>query len=368
MDVRLRERVFIVGPNASGKSNLLDLFRFLRDIAKPGGGLQQAVVDRGGISQIRCLAARKYPDIEISIELATDVELDPEWKYELGMTQQTRGERKPLLRYERVSHKGQNVLYRPDELDKKDPLRLTQTHLEQINSNAGFRDVARFLERVVYLHLVPQLVRHPREYSGPGLAGDPFGRSFLERIGQTPERSRNARLRTIERALKVAVPQLTNLSYAVDSTEGGVPHLEAVYEHWRPFAGKQRERDFSDGTLRLIGLMWSLLEADSLLLLEEPELSLHSAIVSQLAPLIYRMQRRRNRQVLVSTHSAELLNDRGIDASEVLLLAPGKDGTKVSIASSVSEVVKLLEGGLSIADAVLPRTRPANALQLSLFE
>ena len=59
-DVRLQERQFIVGPNASGKSNLLDVFRFLRDIAKSdGGGLQKAVNDRGGVSKLRCLAARK---------------------------------------------------------------------------------------------------------------------------------------------------------------------------------------------------------------------------------------------------------------------------------------------------------------------
>jgi predicted ATP-dependent endonuclease of OLD family len=36
-DVDLTDRVFIIGPNASGKSNLLDVPRFLRDIAKPGG-------------------------------------------------------------------------------------------------------------------------------------------------------------------------------------------------------------------------------------------------------------------------------------------------------------------------------------------
>ncbi|MDR3566845.1 MAG: AAA family ATPase [Syntrophobacteraceae bacterium] len=35
INVSLRDRQFIVGPNASGKSNLLDIFRFLRDIAKP---------------------------------------------------------------------------------------------------------------------------------------------------------------------------------------------------------------------------------------------------------------------------------------------------------------------------------------------
>ena len=46
MEVALRERVFVIGPNASGKSNLLDVFRFLRDVAQPnGGGLQRAIND-----------------------------------------------------------------------------------------------------------------------------------------------------------------------------------------------------------------------------------------------------------------------------------------------------------------------------------
>jgi predicted ATPase len=31
VDVRLQDRAFLVGPNASGKSNFLDVFRFLRD-------------------------------------------------------------------------------------------------------------------------------------------------------------------------------------------------------------------------------------------------------------------------------------------------------------------------------------------------
>ena len=44
INVPLRERQFIVGPNASGKSNLLDIFRFFRDIVKvDGGGFQNVV-------------------------------------------------------------------------------------------------------------------------------------------------------------------------------------------------------------------------------------------------------------------------------------------------------------------------------------
>jgi predicted ATPase len=69
VNLKLGERLFITGPNASGKSNLLDVFRFLRDIAKTGGGLQQAIRERGDLSKIRCLAARRYPNIEIEVEL-----------------------------------------------------------------------------------------------------------------------------------------------------------------------------------------------------------------------------------------------------------------------------------------------------------
>ena len=67
VDVNLGNRVFLVGPNASGKSNFLDAFRFLRDLVKPGGGLKKALSDRGGLSKTRCLSARTHPEVEIEI-------------------------------------------------------------------------------------------------------------------------------------------------------------------------------------------------------------------------------------------------------------------------------------------------------------
>src|SRR4030042_925642 len=81
VDVDLGNRVFLVGPNASGKSNFLDAIRFLRDIAKPGGGLQKAVTERGGLSKIRCLAARQNPDIEIKVKLSDYSNDEALWTY-----------------------------------------------------------------------------------------------------------------------------------------------------------------------------------------------------------------------------------------------------------------------------------------------
>lgn len=364
VDVRLGPRVFLVGPNASGKSNLLDVFRFLRDVAKPGGGLQWAVQQRRGLSKIRCLAARREPDVEIELDLSGNG-AQPAWRYAIGIKQMVRGHRQPYLTYERVWQGDQLLLERPDPDDQADPLRRTQTHLEQISANQPFREIARFVASIRYLHLVPQLLRHPEAFPGPGAPEDPFGRNFLELVAKTPEKIRRSRLRRIEAALKSVVPQLSNLRDTKDET--GVPHLEALYEHWRPGAGWQREDQFPDGTLRLIGLFWSLLEGESPLLLEEPELSLQPAIVGRLPSLIARLQRETGRQIFISTHSPDLLSDRGIGGEETLLLIPDPEGTTVQAAASTRGVRELLKGGLSVADAVVPRTAPPNVNQLSLW-
>jgi predicted ATPase len=170
----------------------------------------------------------------------------------------------------------------------------------------------------------------------------------------------------IERALKIAVPQLQQLQFTRDE-DTGKPHLQALYSHWRPKAGWQREDQFSDGTLRLIGLLWSLLEGESMLLLEEPEQSLNAGIVAQLAPIIHRVQKKRRRQVLISTHSDDLLGERGIDGREVLMLSPAAEGTEVRAAADVAEIRALLEAGFTAGEAILPRSNPPRADQLSLL-
>lgn len=363
VNIDLAQRVFVAGPNASGKSNLLDIFTFLRDIAKAGGGLQKAVNDRGGISKLRCLAARQYPNVTLEVHIADNGTL---WSYAIGIRQEARGYRQPILTHEKVMKGDQTILDRPNEDDKLDSLRLTQTHLEQINANAAFRDLARFFEATSYLHLVPQLLRHPEAFSGPGVPGDPFGKSLLEKIARTPAATKKARLKRIEEALRIAVPQLKELKEVKDET--GIPHLEVLYEHWRPHGARQREDQFSDGTLRLLGFLWALLEGDSLLLLEEPELSLNAGIIRKLPGLMYRIQRQKKRQLIISTHSPDLLSDAGIGGEEVLLLTPSDEGTKVELASSNEEIRSLLEGGLTIADAALPKTIPPSLSQLDLFE
>ncbi len=368
IDIPLRQRQFVVGPNAAGKSNLLDVFRFLRDIAKSeGGGLQKAIKNRGGLSKLRCLAARRDLEIIIEINLSEAPDEEPVWRYAIGIKQETRGYRQPVLSFEKVWHNKKQLIDRPNEDDKNDPERLKQTFLEQVNTNADFREIARYLESISYIHLVPQLLRYAEVIQGGLIEDDPFGQGFLVKIAKSTPNIRKIRLAKIEEALKIAVPQFQQLRFERDK-DTGQPHLAALYAHWRPKAGWQREDQFSDGTLRLIGLLWALLDSDSLLLLEEPELSLSNEIVSQMSPLIYRMQRLRKRQVFISTHSESLLRDKGIDGREIILLTPSSEGITADIAANVADIRPLLDAGLSVGEVVLPRNRPKNIKQLGLFE
>lgn len=361
VDVALQGRVFLIGPNASGKSNLLDSIRFLHDLVAVGGGFREAIVKRGGVSKLRCLAARRYPDVAISIAVGRD-DQECEWEYEISFTQDNR--QRPTLKRETVHRSGKTLLERPGPEDEKDPDRLQQTHLEQVNVNREFRELAEFFQSIRYLHLVPQLVREPDRYLGRSV--DPFGSDFLEQVARTTERTRDARLRKIGEALKVAVPQLLDLQFFRDVVKG-TPHLRGRYEHWRPQGAWQTEEQFSDGTLRLLGLLWSVLDGAGPLLLEEPELSLHPDVVRYLPQLFATMQRRTGRQVICSSHSADLLRDEGIGLDEALLLRPHAEGTRVEVATDVAQAKALVEGGVPLPDALLPQTRPPKAQQLALF-
>ncbi len=356
-------RSFIIGPNASGKSNFLDSLRFMRDISLDG--LQKSVEKRSGTSAIRCLSARKSPAIKIVSELA-EKENEKIWRYVIEFNQDLR--KRPLIRSEKVLNLRTNriVLDRPNEADHADPERLTQTALEQISANREFREIAEFFRSTSYQHLVPQVVRDPKDFTATPVENDPYGRDLLIRIWNTPKSTTKARLTRISKVLQMAVPQLQSLD--IDMDNFGTPHLVGRYEHWRAHDAKQNEAQFSDGTLRLFGLMWSMFEGAGPLLLEEPELSLHPEVVriipqllTQIQKEIRKMKKQKKlgfRQLIISTHSDEMLRDLGISAEEVLRIEPSGEGSVILEAST--EEKEALSSGFSVADILLPKAAPEN--------
>jgi predicted ATPase len=365
----LCDRMFVIGPNASGKSNLLDALRFLRDVALPagvkpsGGGLQKAVKDRGGLSKLRCVNARQ--DTEVLVEAQLTGDDGAKWLYRMGFKGEGKANNRISLTQECIEKDGVHVLERPDTEDAKDPDRLTQTYLELTTANSQFRELSHFFSEITYLHLVPQLLKFANLIGGNTIEQDPFGQGFLQRVAATGEKTRNARLRRIQKALDAVVPYFKELRFTKDGVTG-LPHIEANFTHWRPTGAWQRESQFSDGTLRLIGLLWSLMDGSCLLLIEEPELSLNEEIVRHLPGLIRQVQKqsKSSRQVFITTHSEALLSDRAIPAEEVIRLEPNREGTRMHPLDRQEKI--MLESGLSVGQVLLPTTKPKNVAQLEL--
>lgn len=361
VDLPLRERMFIVGANASGKTNFLDVFKFLGDIAKPKGSLAGAVESRGGFGRIRSLHAHgKDRHLKIVVDLLVG---ETKWKYELTLSGKSK--QPAVVEHERVLKNGtEQMIDRPNAADKADPRLREQTHLEQLTQNARFRDLADALASVAHVHVVPQVAKGFLRSDEATLRDAP-GSDFIERIAMLSAKKQRGALRRIEKLLKSAVPQFSSLNITHEKKTGR-PHLEASYKHWRAHGTWQNEQEFSDGTLRLIGLLWAILEGDSPLLLEEPELSLHEAVVKQVPRILARAGSMRGRQIIVTTHSEKVLNDRGVDPSEIVLLEPTKEATEAKLASEDEAVVRGAKAKLPLGPLVSGRTKPSGIDQLIL--
>ncbi len=360
--IDLQQRVFLVGPNASGKSNLLDVFRFLFDIVSVGGGFQEAVTRRGGVSSLRYLDARKNPNITIKVTVGNEDE--PSWDYELTFGHHT--ELGPIVHKEIVHMAGKKepLVSRPNADDRRSPLLLTQTYLEQVGFRQDFSVLADFFASIRYQHVVPQIVRQPAMFVGSRYQR--YSNSFIDEMAATPPDLRQERLKFIERVLHYILPRFTELRVASDPF--GRQRLYVRYENWRVKGTWQQDDKLSDGTLRLIGLLWAIQSGSGPLLLEEPELSLHPGLVEHIPQMLAQVCYTTGRQILLSTHSTDLLKDSNIKLDEVVMLFPAEQATLVRPASSFEEVRTLLDGGYDLGSIVLSMTSPEDADELALIE
>lgn len=374
VNVTLSDRVFIVGANASGKSNFLDVFRFLKDITNIG--LQKSVTVRGGIKKLRNLNARTPSYIEIFVKLSdetNDNDKNDVWTYRLqfnaaGGTQENRDINVSL---EEITHNDVRVLDRKYNDSNETYLTRQFTYLEQPAINLNYNILFECFRKISYVNIIPQLVREADSFIPSVSSEDFYGRNLLENISATPKRRRETRLRIITRVLKIAVPQFSDLTFMQD--DKGRPHLQVRYEHFRPKGAFQQEDQFSDGTLRLIGIIWAILDGDELMLLEEPELYLHSAIVKQLPMFIANAQRKKNgskRQVFISSHSFDLLSSDTISPEEILVLIPEKEDTSIKTADKIESISRKIDAGFTPADAIFPHVTPKGVAdgQLSIFD
>lgn len=333
----LGRRVFVAGPASAGKSNFLDAFRFLGELAAASIGLQEAVRRRGGVRRLRCLAARKESQLGLLVHAGTSAQ-PLEWEYEIEIGSDAQG--RPVVQREHLRRRRETISERPDPIDAADKERLYHSILESGMAPPAVREFAAFAARTRLLNPVPALIREAggRESSSEVCAG------ILEAMAALPDRSRRARLKAILSELQAVTPLLSKLESHRDGR--GRAHLRARFEHWRAHGAWLSEAQLSDGILRLIGILWEVLSGTGTLLLEEPEAGLHDPYVRQIPQILNRTARRTGRQILIATHAAALLEGPSVAPSEVLLVYADCEGSTLRPATSLAEASELLRHGL----------------------
>ena len=393
MTVALPRLAYLVGANGSGKSNFLDAIRFLHELGAVGGGLRAAVRNRGGMGSLRHLAAPLDATVSVLVEVGN--ELVPNlWTYEL----QFDGADDPIVVRESLRQRegedywrslhsiveeGRLLYYlagrnaslftavaskdvaaeagRGSRLVTRRPL--VRTYFEDGSAELIAADLVDLFDSIRYVNINPQIIRNP----GSNSAGSngAYGGALLESINTDAERDAGRKLAIIADILSKIVPEIADLKAVRGSYN--VPHLYAIHKDARLGSQPLTEAALSDGTLRLIGMLWSLLDGDGPLLLEEPEQSWHAGLVQYIPLLLSGAMLATDRQIMVSTHSTELLDSEGIEAEQVLMLQAEDGASTISQAASIEDAAALLAGGEHMSNLVLGLTEPPEADLLATY-
>ncbi|HEY8334876.1 MAG TPA: AAA family ATPase [Tardiphaga sp.] len=328
--VTLSQLMFLVGPNGAGKSNFLDAIRFVADALRTS--LDHALRDRGTIKEVRRRSGghpnhfalrfdfilpngqRGYYAFKVGARLAGAYEVQTEEcrlvAFEaLGVDHHFKVQSGRLI--------SSSVVPMPAAL----PDRL---FLVAASGIPEFRPVFDALSRIEVYNLNPgEIASMQKPDPGDILRSDGSNAaSVLQNF--SPEAKE-----LVKTNLARIVPGVSEVEAKTLGSQETLEFRQSIkgQEHpWRFLAGAM-----SDGTLRALGILLAVFQASSrpqsssplLIGLEEPEVALHPAAAHVLLSAL--REGARHCQVLVTSHSPDLLDNEDIP-SDSLLAVDNVDG------------------------------------------
>ena len=397
----LSSRLFVVGPNSSGKTNLLGALRFLSDVARRGlvaasedlGGPERyfhagknsasfAVTTAAGTHQITYdLSLRKVTLVEDFV--GGEMRMRP---LKAGIPAGLLEADQPLIFQLRVAAKPTSFSFEdlatmeiadsPDEHQLEDES--VDPVLDYVSDHVFVEDeklvidgedvtgapatvrglgsvfsIRNMLLGIRYIHPNPKKMLERSDHYDPD-----HGTGFFQHAGRFSDQQLDAVVDRIRPIMAAVVPEIPNLSYQrmglgtelVFYSDTPVRGASGVYSH----------EQFSEGTLRLLGLLFDLatLPRDtSVVLIEEPETFLQASVVRLLPSLLAEIAMNRDVQMVISTHSPELIDSELVLPSQVLMLR-SEDGETTGQLLSESNDPRIK----AVVGAGLPKSQGIDAV------
>jgi predicted ATPase len=317
--IRLGPVNLLIGPNAAGKSNVIDALRLLAEAAQ--ADLETAVTRRGGLESVRF---RDAQDKRVSIAIVYSVPGPLLMRYSLTISQDKTDDR-PVVAAEELqvrrsgrassgrllfrSRRGKGTALRDvkteqyEDFDTGDPGVLALKALGFLATFPQIRDLREFIEGWQFLNVDLGAIREPhRDERATRLDGRAANLASVLRT------LRNSDPSGLERILD----NLRDLLHHVTSVDTSVEHgrvMLLLTEH--PFDTPFDTLAVSDGTLRLLALLTALetMPEHGILCIEEPEHGLHPLVFGPLLDVLREYcPPHETRQVLLTTHSPDLID------------------------------------------------------------
>jgi len=338
VQVDLDPVTILVGHNGSGKSNLVDVLRFIYDSLRLG--LDSAIINRSGMSTLRRWSSKGRPyDVEVGLQVKTKT-FHGYYTFTLGS--ERRGEYRVKRELCRIrdgksqndtifeTHNGIWVQH-PDDLSPPVPER--SLVLSLIATSEPYAQLYDYLTSFGFYNIYPNALTEPQKPANP-YPLDEHGTNLASALREI-QRTRKAPFDNLTQAIQEVIPGV--LGFKVDQVGG---YFVTRLRH--DMADKRRAlfelSQESDGTLRMLGILVALHQDPprALLALEEPELTIHPGALGLLWGEIENASD--NCQILVTTHSPDLLDMCQVDQIRVVekvegvtLIAPIEEKQKQAI-------------------------------------
>jgi len=375
-DVELGALSYLIGPNGSGKSNFLDVLHFVKDALE--NSLENALQVRGGISEVRRRSGGHPTHFGIRLDFCLPDGRDAHYAFKIGALPggnfevqmeecviDAPGKGPAYQIMKGVLQKSSEAVFPPCTADR----------LALVNAAGlpAFRPVFDALTGMRFYNLNPRVIRDLQKPQD-GAALKPLGENIASVLAFM-ERHSPAEKERVEEYLNMVIPTV----HAVERKAVG--HMETL-EFRQDAAGSKHPWRFSsnsmsDGTLRALGILVALFqggdtERPMLVGIEEPEVAVHPAAAAVLRDALSRAAERT--QVLVTSHSPELLDDTSL-AVENLLAVSGEGGVTIiaPIDESSRQVIReglYTPGELLVLNQLAPDEDSMcrlNARQVQLF-
>ncbi len=339
-DVRLQPLTYLVGANGSGKSNFLDALHLVRDALL--SSLENALNERGGLSDVRRRSGGHPTNFGIRLEFLLKNGQKGYYAFNIGALSgrgyEVQAEecviggigKGPFFKIEHGILKQSSEATFPA---------VTADRLALVAASGieAFRPVFDLLTAMGFYNINPKLMRELQKPQDGRLLKS-VGENIASVIGHL-KRVAPEQMEIIQEYLHTVAPMVHGVerkSIGPMETLEFRQDMAGSKDPWRFMA-----QNMSDGTLRALGILTSLFQgnqdyAPSLVGIEEPETALHPAASAALREALARASQ--HTQVIVTSHSPDLLDDRNLSADSFLAVVSEKGETRIAPLDEASKL------------------------------